>query len=1095
MDNLLHETELLSDIASRVGSATNADDLFDGIAEFICQVFDVRIALLALPDPIEPHLALRKTLGLPSDAPKPTWHFDDDSVIPTVHRIGATFFSNALLADERVLPQDVVRGWGFHSMMAAPIVNQQQVVGVLAVARKDAIPFQEPQLSVLKLVAAQVGLAIGQIDIHRTLLKQSYLMEQVNQIGSNLTAILDFDPLFEHVVAAIHRDLRYEAVGLWLREGPDVVARARAIDGHTSLVESENRHPVTEGIVGRAVRTARSYISRDLQQDSDYIPSDAWPHLRSALTVPVRSGDKVLGALIVLGAEGGRFDTIDRMAMETLAAQVAIATENARLYRETQQRLLEQRIIHQIGAELNSIFEYPALREAIVFHMTQALGTTGCSLYLYDPELNSLAYQAHYASQQASRPDALKKLLPSYSLNDLPATRQMIHKGTPVAFHIGQQEIPPTALELLTQLGQQSALMIPLAVAGRTLGLLAWVKNEFPREFADADVRLAQTLANQVAVVLDHIRLFDETRRQLRRETVLRRVAETASTWTDQTAMFAQYAREVNKALNTSACTIYMLDEKGQLVPQTQQTATGVGPIKQGGTPLRMDDYPSLKTALVEGAVFSVTLGDASPTLPEGIRVRDLGFTGMLVAPLIYRDILVGAVEVLDWRVNYRFTVDDITMLEALAHQPSTATQSFLLYQEEQRQRALLERIQETSQAIAGELRQQPLLNLIVEKVSQVFDREAAAIVLPHTEGDLWIVASYGLSENFVQHFKISESRVLELHGEEPTGVVFEDIREISKAQLELMEVENLRTVMSIPLLHARGLVGSLAVITRDKPRTFSRHELEMAQLLGRQIAIAINNARLFELQEERAAELALANRLKNEFLANISHELRTPMNSIIGFSDSLLAGMHGELTEKQRSRMEVVARNAHQLLKLIDDLIDLSNLEAGRMELAYIAFDPRELLMSLEIEYAPRAKEKGLEFSYSVADEMPRLWSDTRRLRQVFHNLLSNAIKFTEQGSVTIEARPERVYGRLFAHFAIKDTGIGIAPQDQDIIFDAFRQVDGSMTREYEGTGMGLTITHRLIRLMEGTIEVESEVGKGTTFHVRVPAVENERN
>ena len=242
----------------------------------------------------------------------------------------------------------------------------------------------------------------------------------------------------------------------------------------------------------------------------------------------------------------------------------------------------------------------------------------------------------------------------------------------------------------------------------------------------------------------------------------------------------------------------------------------------------------------------------------------------------------------------------------------------------------------------------------------------------------------------------------------------------------------------------------------------------------------------------ERTQELRRANavaresaRVKGEFLANVSHELRTPLNAIIGFSDMLLMGMSGELTAAQKRKMERLKDNGVRLLTLINNLLDITRIEARRIDLVHKAFSPREMTERLAQQIAILAENRQNKFTYTVASQVPEtLWGDLQRLEQVIVNLLSNAFKFTENGTVTLTLEATATDWSI----AVADTGIGIPPHALSLIFEEFRQVDGSSSRVFKGSGLGLAITRNLVRIMNGQIHVSSDMGKGSTFTVTLP-------
>lgn len=239
--------------------------------------------------------------------------------------------------------------------------------------------------------------------------------------------------------------------------------------------------------------------------------------------------------------------------------------------------------------------------------------------------------------------------------------------------------------------------------------------------------------------------------------------------------------------------------------------------------------------------------------------------------------------------------------------------------------------------------------------------------------------------------------------------------------------------------------------------------------------------------QAERAREQAeSADRAKSQFLANMSHEVRTPLNAIIGYDEAILAGMVGEITDHQREVLGHVQFNSHRLLNLINDILDLSKIESGSMEVYIAPMEPKKVVQQIVASLKGLAKQKNVKLSMHMSTSVPEIMmSDQKKIEQVITNLLSNAIKFTEQGSVTIEI-DSHTYDSLIV--IVTDTGIGIEGDALDYIFEPFRQVDGTATRKYKGTGLGLAISKRLVESLDGTIDVRSEIDIGSTFTVRIP-------
>ena len=279
-------------------------------------------------------------------------------------------------------------------------------------------------------------------------------------------------------------------------------------------------------------------------------------------------------------------------------------------------------------------------------------------------------------------------------------------------------------------------------------------------------------------------------------------------------------------------------------------------------------------------------------------------------------------------------------------------------------------------------------------------------------------------------------------------------------------------------------------VETDDEIGHLARSFNVMAEAVQTQDAELRDQANSLRVASAKAREAA---RLRSEFLSNMSHELRTPLNAIIGYSDMLLAGMGGELNPKQQHRVERLRENGKRLLDLVNDVLDLARIEAKRVEIQHKLFSPYVLIRHIEGQVAVLSDQRGLDFAVEIDPALPEMvWGDEKRIEQVVTNLLSNAFKFTESGSVQLHAyaAPD---GRTW-QIAVADTGIGIPPHAMDIIFEEFRQVDGSSTRVYKGTGLGLAISRHLVHLMNGQITVESELGQGSTFVVTLPLMLQEQ-
>lgn len=430
-----------------------------------------------------------------------------------------------------------------------------------------------------------------------------------------------------------------------------------------------------------------------------------------------------------------------------------------------------------------------------------------------------------------------------------------------------------------------------------------------------------------------------------------------------------------------------------------------------------------------------------------------------------------------------------------------TSEQLGRLYQEVQARTAELARsvgeleaLGEVSKAVNSTLDLDMVLQTIVAKAVQLSDTDAGTIyVFSSTRQQFRLRATYGMSDGLVA--ALSDQAIgpndlgLGDAAQRRAPVQIPDLGAGAPSHAQKIVLDaGYRSILVIPLLRPNKIVGAL-VVRRHKPGAFHEQVVHLLETFAAQSVLAIQNAKLFREIEEKGQELEAASRHKSQFLANMSHELRTPLNSVLGFTELLVDGIYGELPDKAKTTVARVQANGRHLLGLINDVLDLSKIEAGQLRLAIEDYSVAQIVRSTVTAVEPLARAKGLELSTTVAENLPFGRGDERRLTQVLLNLAGNAVKFTETGAVDILA--DAVDGHF--EITVRDTGPGIASKDQALIFEEFQQVDNSSTRQKGGTGLGLAISKRIVEMHGGTIDVESVIGSGSTFRLKVPIRVNE--
>jgi signal transduction histidine kinase len=494
--------------------------------------------------------------------------------------------------------------------------------------------------------------------------------------------------------------------------------------------------------------------------------------------------------------------------------------------------------------------------------------------------------------------------------------------------------------------------------------------------------------------------------------------------------------------------------------------------------------------ALLEGRPVQIVDVLADPEYSETEAQQVSNYRTIVGTPLLREGVPIGAIAL--QRTNIRsFTAKQIELVTTFADQAVIAIENARLFDEVQaRTRELSQSVEElralgeVSQAVNADT----VLTTIVAKAVQLSGTEAGAIyTFDEARQEFWLRATHGADETVVA--AIRERRigagetVIGKAAAERAPIQVPDVREETTLVFDIVVRAGYRALLVVPLLRPDRIVGALAVRRRE-PGEFPKSTIDLLETFADQSVLAIQNARLFREIEEKGRELEVASKHKSQFLANMSHELRTPLNAILGYTELILDSIYGDVPEKARVVLERLQANGKHLLGLINDVLDLSKIEAGQLTLSLEDYSLKDVVHGVVSAVEPLAAEKRLAFKAEVAPGLPTGRGDGRRLSQVLLNLVGNAIKFTDKGEVAIKAAATNEGFTV----AVCDTGPGISAADQAKIFEEFQQADSSITRKKGGTGLGLSIAKRIIEMHGGRIWVESEPGKGSTFYFALP-------
>ncbi len=607
----------------------------------------------------------------------------------------------------------------------------------------------------------------------------------------------------------------------------------------------------------------------------------------------------------------------------------------------------------------------------------------------------------------------------------------------------------------------RSEVALPLEVEGQIIGALD-VQSTASAAYDDEDVALLRILAGQVAIAIHNSRLFEET----------------------------QHALDEVRSLHRR----YIQHEWARVDVETEDL---VYEYRRSGTPGHGLPWPAeLDDALVSG---EPVVRHQSPLPAAGRPPRGGGSAvagdndgrhdAALAAPIKYRDQVIGVLDFLETDEPREWTEDEIALVQAVSDQVGLALENARLFAATQRRAEQMATVNRIGISINSDLDMQGVLRALYEQINRMLDI------------DSFYVALYDASTGMIEFpLLVGQEGIVELDprpiAEVPglTGYVIQlgesvhlaDLRTLPEdAPFDIIPADEdpTNSYIGVPLKSRDEVIGVLSVQS-GRPNAYSEEDLRLLETVATQAATAIENARAYERLAETAEELREIDRFKTQFLANMSHELRTPLNSIIGFSRVMLKGIDGPLTELQAADLMSIHSSGQHLLSLINSILDMSKIEAGKMELTIEELALPPVLDAVVDTTKALIKDRPVELHIRVPEHLPTVLADAQRVRQVLLNLMSNAAKFTDRGRITLTAE----VGPEFVTLGVADTGMGIEPEAQPRLFIPFQQVDGSTTRRAGGTGLGLAISRSFVEMQGGEIWVESELGKGSTFSFTLP-------
>jgi two-component system, NtrC family, sensor kinase len=995
---------------------------------------------------------------------------------------------------------------GFRTILAAPLLREGVPLGSIVIRRKEARPFAEKQIRLLKTFADQAVIAIENVRLFKEIQERNAELREALEYQTATTEVLgiisrsptDVQPVLDSIVESAARVCGVDDVLLRLREGESMVARAHC--GPIPIPPGR----VEMSINGPWFRWIREhgtlYVTDARAAQNEFPGLGVSSGFRSYLSTPLRLQEEFIGELEARRLEVRPFTPAQIKLLETFADQAVIALENVRLFQELKESLEQQTATSEIlGVIASSPTDIQPVLDVVAENAARLCDATDAVIHRIDGD--KLRTVANYGPL----PGLWRDGVPSMDRRSIPG-RTVIDRRTLHIHDLTAEPEEDLAAPFARSLGVRTVLATPLLREGIPIGVIHIRRMEV-RPFTEKQIKLLETFADQAVIAIENVRLFKELQDRNRQ---LTEALEQQTATSEILRVIAGSPTDIQPVLDVVAENAARLCD-----------ATDAQIVRLDGEVLRrVASYGSMPSPYDASEARGVTRGHVGGRAVidrQTIHVQDVtaefdtefpqskelqGRTGartILATPLRREGVAIGAIVIRRTEVR-PFTDKQIKLLETFADQAVIAIENVRLFKELEARTGELARsveelkaLGEVGQAVSSTLDLQTVLSTIVARAVQLSGTDCG-IIYEYDEPtkEFHLRASYQMEEELVKAYQSTPLRV----GEGATGRAAEtkvptqiaDLRQeqefATRGMRPILSRLGYQSLLAVPLLLDQKIMGALTIYRRQTG-TFAPEVVNLLRTFATQSVLAIQNARLFREIEAKSRELEVASRHKSEFLANMSHELRTPLNAIIGFSEVLGERMFGELNEKQAEYTDDILSSGRHLLSLINDILDLSKVEAGRMELELTKFDLPIAIDNALTLIRERASRHGIKLHQSVDERLGEFTGDERKIKQILLNLLSNAVKFTREGG---RIKVEASLGNGGAIISVTDTGIGIAKEDQEAIFEEFRQASGDYARKREGTGLGLTLTRKFVEMHGGKIWVESEVGKGSKFTFTLP-------
>jgi signal transduction histidine kinase len=925
----------------------------------------------------------------------------------------------------------------------------------------------------------EMGSALNNAQFVQTTRAYSNQLRLAAEVSRAATTILDRDQLIVEVVELIRSSFNLYYVGLFLVDEATNTAVLRAGTGEAGSLQMALNHSQKIGgnsMIGTAVATGKARVEQNVQKATNFKSNPLLPETKAELALPLKAGHKIIGALTVQSKQQGAFASETVTVLQSLADQLAIAIENADLFARTEQNLAETNQLYAASRRIGQATSAYEIYKTLVDFVQTAKIADVIQIIIADPKApDYLITPVSWSSDEIPIDPAHRFPRDKYRYSD----RIVNTDVTILADAQKDSEIDPFSLRLFSQHDRHAAAMIPIYIDEEWLCTLA-LAHKTADAFANVNLQPIRTLADQAATILANQRL-------LRQTDLLYRIGRALNQAITRDDALEITVRELQAYTGAYQCR-FVLYEKGADSGKLLANSNRKKPDKPYNLPLLNDTIFEQLSKEQKPIKLSPNMEKVSKEAMQ-LHVTQFGADASLLIPAASQQELLGYLAIDALGGERPFTQANLQFAQTIVDHLTTQLENLKLLDEALHRAQELITLNQVQSNISRVLNLSLLAKTIYIEVGRLLDNTIFHLALYNQR-----------QKQYVPIFTMVEDESIELepHTLEPGESILDFLTQeaspkMLKTQSPLVQAMPIplktrqpQSTILVQLLQDNKPIGLLSVQSYN-PHAYNDSDLQLLRSIATQTSLAIANAQLFQQTEQQNDELRELDKLKTQFLANMSHELRTPLNSIIGFSRVILKGIDGPTTPAQEEDLQSIYTNGHHLLMLINEILDMAKIEAGKMTLAFEKILPQKAINPARDTMRSLINDP-VSFVWDVSEDLPEIEADPIRLRQIVLNLLSNAAKFTDEGEVRLHAYADDDH----LHLIVQDTGIGIAPEDYDKLFTPFAQADGSNTRTASGTGLGLPITKWLIEMHQGNINFSSQLNVGTTFHVTLPVVQN---